>query len=160
VDYVFVPTKSNNSGFDMVIFEEKSDRSGYIAINIECKFSYPNKKTILESKEISDKYKHMKSKYLMHVKYLSGTRNSVCWKYGRFYDKSAVGKLKMSENDIYLVFVIWRDVGNLGNDILDNENIIIVNRDKLKKIYTPSLVTRPQFYSDELQKIKDIRYEN
>ncbi|POG73797.1 hypothetical protein GLOIN_2v1772162 [Rhizophagus irregularis DAOM 181602=DAOM 197198] len=160
VDYIFVPKKSNNSGFDMVIFEKKSDGSGYIAINLECRFSYPNKKTTLESKEISEKYEHMKSKYLMHVKYLSGTRNNVRWEYGRFYDKSAVGKLKMSENDIYLVFVIWRNIGNLGNDILDNENIIIVNRDNLKKIYTPSLVTRPQFYSDELQKIKDIRYEN
>ncbi|GET59128.1 hypothetical protein GLOIN_2v1772162 [Rhizophagus irregularis DAOM 181602=DAOM 197198] len=33
VDYVFIPGKSNNSGFDMII-----------AINIECKFSYPDKK--------------------------------------------------------------------------------------------------------------------
>lgn len=81
----------------------------------------------------------------MHVKYLRERTRMEIW--GDFYDKSAVGKLKMSVNDLYLVVVIWRDVGNLGNDILDNENIIIVSRDNLKKIYTPSLVTRPQFYN-------------
>jgi hypothetical protein len=36
VDYLFVPKKTNNSGFDMIIFERKADESGYIAINIEC----------------------------------------------------------------------------------------------------------------------------
>ena len=39
-DYLFAPKKSNNSGFDMVIFERKADKSGYIAINIECRFTY------------------------------------------------------------------------------------------------------------------------
>ena len=103
----------------------------------------------------------MKSKYLMHVKYLrKRTRKDTEWESERLYDKSAVGKLKMSVNDLYLVIVIWRDVGNLGNDILDNKNIIIVNRGNLKKIYTPLLVTCPQFYSDVLQQIKDIKYEN
>ncbi|PKY37046.1 hypothetical protein RhiirB3_461170 [Rhizophagus irregularis] len=37
--YMFVPTKSNNKGFEMVMFEEKANGGGYIAINIECKFS-------------------------------------------------------------------------------------------------------------------------
>ncbi|CAI2184850.1 9182_t:CDS:1 [Funneliformis geosporum] len=40
IDYLFVPKKLKNSGFDMVIFERKADESGYIAINIECIFTY------------------------------------------------------------------------------------------------------------------------
>jgi hypothetical protein len=53
----------------------------------------------------------------------------------------------MTENDIYLVLVVWRDIGNLNNDVLNNKNIIIVKRENLEKIYTPSLVSRSQFYS-------------
>ncbi|EXX78505.1 hypothetical protein RirG_014350 [Rhizophagus irregularis DAOM 197198w] len=50
--YMFVPTKSNNSGFEMVMFEEKANGGGYIALNIECKFSWPESKTVLSSEEI------------------------------------------------------------------------------------------------------------
>ncbi|PKK75135.1 hypothetical protein RhiirC2_708342 [Rhizophagus irregularis] len=33
----------------------------------------------------------------------------------------------------------------------DNKNIIIVGKDSLEKAYTPTLVTRPQFYDNMLQ---------
>ncbi|CAH1766625.1 5576_t:CDS:1 [Entrophospora sp. SA101] len=148
----------------MVIFERKADESGYIAINIECRFTYRDHQTTLESKEILNKYKNMKKKYLMHVRYLCNRLRSEtnAWENGSFYDKSSVGKLKMTENDICLVFVVWRDLdlGMLSHEVLNNKNIIIVDREHLKKIYTPSLVSRPQFYSQIFEQINSIRYED
>lgn len=159
IDYLFVPKKSNNSGFDMVIFERKADESGYIAINIECRFTYRDHQTTLESDEILNKYENMKMKYLTHVRYLRNRRRSEndAWENGSFYDKSSVGKLKMTENDIYLVVVVWRNLGKLSHEVLNNKNIIIVDRENLKKIYTPSLVSRPQFYSQIFEQIISIR---
>jgi hypothetical protein len=66
----------------------------------------------------------------------------------------------MTENDIYLVFVVWRNLGTLSHEVLNNKNIIIVDRENLKKIYTPSLVSRPQFYSQIFEQINSIRYED
>ncbi|RHZ53525.1 hypothetical protein Glove_441g114 [Diversispora epigaea] len=128
VNYVLIPTKKNNSGFDMVIFERK----------------------------IKEKYEHTRNKYLSHVRCDSKrTRKSTMkWSKGTYYDRSDVGKLKMIIDDIYLVFVAWRGVEPLNNEIKNNKNIIIVKREILKKIYTPSLVTRPQFYIDILEQIK------
>jgi hypothetical protein len=54
----------------MVIFERKADKFGNIAINIECKFTYQDYQTKLESKEILEKYENMRRKYLTHVRYL------------------------------------------------------------------------------------------
>jgi hypothetical protein len=50
-EYIFVSEKTNNSGFDIIIFEKKVG-GGYIALNIECKFSYPESSTTLRSREI------------------------------------------------------------------------------------------------------------
>ncbi|RIB18707.1 hypothetical protein C2G38_2245604, partial [Gigaspora rosea] len=153
VNYVLVPTKTNNGDFDMVIFEQKVGDTGYIAINIECKFSYPGRITKLSNNEIKEKYEHMKNKYYSHVRYERQTiRNSpMNWEEGKFYDRSAVGKLKMTIDDVYLVFVAWRDVEPLDNEVKNNKNIIIVKRENLEEIYTPSLVTRPYFYNDILE---------
>ncbi|CAG8570192.1 40706_t:CDS:2 [Gigaspora margarita] len=158
VNCVLVPTKTNNCGFDMVIFERKFNDTGYISINIECKFSYPGRMTKLTTNEIKEKYKHTKNKYFNHVRYeIQKTRNSiVSWETGSFYDRSTIGKLKMAINDIYLVFVVWRDMEPLDDEIKNNKNIIIVTRENLKKIYTPSLVARPLFYNDILKQIKQI----
>ncbi|CAG8829370.1 27933_t:CDS:2, partial [Gigaspora margarita] len=139
-----------------VIFEQKVGDTGYIAINIECKVSYPGRTTKLSNNEIKEKYEHTKNKYYSHVRYeRQKIRNSpMNWEEGKFYDRSAVGKLKMTIDDIYLVFVAWRDVEPLDNEIKNNKNIIIVKRENLKEIYTPSLVTRPHFYIDILEQIK------
>ncbi|CAB5208801.1 unnamed protein product [Rhizophagus irregularis] len=53
--------------------------------------------------------------------------------------------------DIYLVIIAWGDIDALDSDIKDNKNIIIVGKDSLEKAYTPTLVTRPQFYDNMLQ---------
>ncbi|CAB4390465.1 unnamed protein product [Rhizophagus irregularis] len=141
--YMFVPTKSNNKGFEMVMFEEKANGGGYIAINIECKFSWPDSKTVLSSKEIKEKYKHMKDKYLPHVNQKRQSK------------ESPVRKLRMEIGDIYLILVVWRDIGKLDDEILNNKNIIIVGRKELEKFYSPSLVSRPQFYGDIQKKIEN-----
>ncbi|PKK41270.1 hypothetical protein RhiirC2_722844, partial [Rhizophagus irregularis] len=96
--YMFVPTKSNNSGFEMVMFEEKANGGGYIALNIECKFSWPESKTVLSSEEIKKKYKHMKDKYLPHVNQKRQSK------------EPPIRKLRMEIGDIYLILVVWRDI--------------------------------------------------
>ncbi|EXX56553.1 hypothetical protein RirG_215140 [Rhizophagus irregularis DAOM 197198w] len=126
--YMFVPTKSNNSGFEMVMFEEKANGGGYIALNIECKFSWPESKT---------------DKYLPHVNQKRQSK------------EPPIRKLRMEIGDIYLILVVWRDIGKLDDEILNNKNIIIVGRKELEKIYSPSLVSRPQFYGDIQKKIEN-----
>ncbi|CAB4481391.1 unnamed protein product [Rhizophagus irregularis] len=118
--YMFVPTKSNNKGFEM-----------------------PDSKTVLSSKEIKEKYKHMKDKYLPHVNQKRQSK------------ESPVRKLRMEIGDIYLILVVWRDIGKLDDEILNNKNIIIVGRKELEKIYSPSLVSRLQFYGDIQKKIEN-----
>ncbi|CAG8600278.1 644_t:CDS:2 [Racocetra fulgida] len=130
--------------------------TGYIAINIEYKFSYPGRIIKLSNNEIKKKYEHTKNIYYNHVRYeWQKIRNSpINWEEGKFYDRSAIGKLKMTIDNVYLVFIAWRDVEPLDNEIKNNKNIIIVKRENLKEIYTPSLVTRPHFYNDIVEQIK------
>ena len=59
----------------------------------------------------------------------------------------------MTMKDIYLVIIAWRDIVALDSDIKNNKNLIIVGRDSLENAYTPSLVTRPQFYDSIYQAI-------
>ncbi|CAB4492690.1 unnamed protein product [Rhizophagus irregularis] len=114
-EYIFVPDKTNNSGFDMTIFEKVG--GGHIALNIECRFFYPERSTTLKSKDIREKYNLMKDKYRYHVK----------------QEKNQNVTRKQRK------------------DSKDNKNIIIVGKDSLEKAYTPTLVTRPQFYDNMLQ---------
>lgn len=46
-----------------MIFEKNAGDS-YIAINIECKFFWPDSKMTFNSKEIRNKYEKMRTKYL------------------------------------------------------------------------------------------------
>ncbi|GES92830.1 hypothetical protein GLOIN_2v1783590 [Rhizophagus clarus] len=144
--YMFVPIKSNNSGFEMAMFEKKANGRGYIAINIECRFSWPDSETTLSNK-IVDKYNRMKTKYLPHVK--SGpqmVRRSKGSEVELTDSRTCIGKLGMVIEDIYLILVVWRNIGTLSREVMDNENIIVVKKENLEKIYSPSLVSRPQFY--------------
>ncbi|EXX60607.1 hypothetical protein RirG_178450 [Rhizophagus irregularis DAOM 197198w] len=117
-EYIFVPDKTNNSGFDMTIFEKVG--GGHIALNIECRFFYPERSTTLKSKDIREKYNLMKDKYRYHV------------------------KQEKNQN-------VTRKQRKDSKVELDNKNIIIVGKDSLEKAYTPTLVTRPQFYDNMLQ---------
>ncbi|CAB4441815.1 unnamed protein product [Rhizophagus irregularis] len=140
--YIFVPMKSNNSGFEMVIFEKKVG-GGYIAINIECKFSWPKSNTSYS--DIQKKYKSTVDKYLNHIK-TEPQMKTRSTKMELQATNTPVGKLEMTKDDIYLVVISWRNVANLDSDIRRNKNIIVVKKENLEKIYSPSLVSRPQFY--------------
>ena len=59
-----------------------------------------------------------------------------------------IGKLGMTKEDIYLVVVSWRKIGKLDKAIKKDKNIIVVEKENLEKIYSPTLVSRPQFYDD------------
>jgi hypothetical protein len=161
-EYIFVPEKTNNSGFDMTIFEKKVG-GGHIALNIECRFSYPKSSTTLTSKEIRDKYDLMKDKYRYHVK---REKKQIVTREQRknsevelINSDTPIGELGMTMEDIYLVIIAWRDIPKLDYDIKSNKNIIIVGKDSLEKAYTPTLVTRPQFYDKMLQDYDNISQE-
>ena len=149
--YILVPGKTNNSGFDMTIFEKKVG-GGHIAINVECKFSYPDCSTTLGNPEIRKKYDLMKEKYKYHVEQekiqnvTRSQRNNF-----KVNSDTPIGEFGMTMEDIYLVIIAWRDINALDSDIKNNKNIIIVGKDSLEKAYTPTLVTRPQFYDNMLQ---------
>jgi hypothetical protein len=62
-----------------------------------------------------------------------------------------VGRLGMTKEDVYLVVISWRKVEKLNSNVKDNKNIIVVKKENLEKIYSPSLVSRPQFYDEGLK---------
>jgi hypothetical protein len=52
--------------------------------------------------------------------------------------------LALKQENLFLVVCAFRDVN--ANAITDlPQNTIVLNRDALKKLYTPSLAARPQF---------------
>jgi hypothetical protein len=152
--YLFVPTKSTNSGFDMVTFEKKVE-GGFIAINIKCKFSWPNSSTTLSSSEIRDKYESTEKKYINHVKREPQSITRFIKEVELQASDTSVGKLGMTKEDIYLVVISWRKVEKLDSNVKDNKNIIVVRKENLENIYSPSLVSRPQFYDEISKKIED-----
>ena len=61
---------------------------------------------------------------------------------GSLFDKSVVGKLRMSE-DIFLVVCCWRETHLTEVDPLPN--VVLLRRDELEPRYSPSLSSRPHF---------------
>jgi hypothetical protein len=70
-------------------------------------------------------------------------------------NNTPVGRLGMTKEDIYLVVISWRKVGKLESKVVDNKNIIVVEKENLEKIYSPSLVSRPLFYGEISKKIEN-----
>ena len=127
--------KSNNVGFGMVIFEKKVG-GGYIAINIECKFSWPKSTTTLTSGDIFKKYKNTVEKYLNHLKSEPQmTTRQQAKNVELQASDTPIRKLGMTKEDIYLVVVSWRKIGKLDKAIKKDKNIIVVEKENLEKIY-------------------------
>jgi hypothetical protein len=61
----------------------------------------------------------------------------------------------MTKEDIYLVVISRRNVAKVDSKVVDNKNIIVVEKENLKKIYSPSLVSRPQFYDERSEELKN-----
>ncbi|CAG8442791.1 3544_t:CDS:2 [Funneliformis caledonium] len=132
-DAIFVLLSSNETGHDMVIFEEKVSEEevfnikgsvskektkSYIAINIECKFSYPQSTTKPKN-------------------YIEGTRNSPQLDLPHF-ETSNIAQLNMTEDDIIFVYVSWRDLYKNAKN-MNTTNLTILDKERLRRIYTESL---------------------
>lgn len=118
--------KSGQDGFDMVIFERKL-KGGYIAIFVEIK-SDPNSKTRLGFKEVQEK-------------------RSLCLAWSKH--SRACKELGIGSEDCFLVVASWRHgdpVRVQGVEALDSQShILILGREDLTLLYTPTLVSRLHF---------------
>jgi len=65
-----------------------------------------------------------------------------------------VGRLGLTKEDVYLVVCSWRELNQNVRVIDKKRNIIILDKDRLQRLYSPTLATRPQFYY--YQMLKDI----
>lgn len=107
-----------------MIFEKKV--GGYIAINIECKFSWPDSNTTFTCSEICNKYESTVRKYLNHVKKEPQMKMRSTKKVELQASNTPVGKLEMTKEDIYLVVISWRKIGNLDSDIKRRKKITVL----------------------------------
>ncbi len=124
--------KAGNKGFDMVIFEQKANCEGYIAINIECKFSAAESKTTLEKAAIWDKHTLMMRQYANLMK-------------GK--GPAVLKQLSLGKTDLYLVIIAFRKIPKNYPEIdrREGHHLITLGRKILQALYTPTLSSRPQF---------------
>ncbi len=130
MDLVVMPEHKNNRGLDTAIFEKKSSGHGYISININTKHSQMGAKTYLTRASVESAKKKMDDAYAPHVEG------------GAHYGKSPVGQLGLAASDVYLVIPSWRKVSEKWDTI--PERVIILRREQLKSLYSPSLYPIPQ----------------
>lgn len=119
LDFVFLPA-ANNPGFDIVFFEKK-EGGGHVAINIECRYSEEGATTALSESDVTKKYDLVRSTHgcrtvglcvsdllltsLLIFLNLSYTAHTEA--YQPFVDgqnaQTPVGMLNLSMNDVFLV---------------------------------------------------------
>ena len=128
-DAVYLPAK-NNRGFDIIVFENTD--KGNIGFCIECKFSDPTSTTGLTLQEIQIKAG------LMHGIFES------TYEYG----KNLYQRFELTEERVFLIVCAFRKVQNLDIKELPN-NVIVLNKEELSILYTPTLSTRPQFICNQ-----------
>lgn len=91
---------------------------------------------------MQDKYHKVLAAYADHIK--TDTHA------GKFYGCSSLGKLYLTDRDIYLVIVAWRPT-RLSKHPLGTRNVILLNCKELTRLYSPSFVSRPQFFWKKAQ---------
>jgi hypothetical protein len=174
LENVIMPAESN-PGFDIVTMENTVDEK-QIAIAIECRFSQPGSTTQLTLGEIQEK----RELTLREFEKIKGKGHFiVCFLFFNIYlifcfSEGPVANLK--EEDIYLIVCAFR---NLQNGVLPHSieypkgeskeeskpkplrNTIILGKERLSKIYGPTLANRPQFLLSGLGKRtqKVLRFE-
>jgi hypothetical protein len=124
---------TNNPGFDIVRFETRRADDKYklepIVICTECRFSDPTAKTYLSKGEVQEK--HALTVKQFHPYFAKG---------------ATLDGFTLKEDNLFLVVCAFRNVRK--NALDDKElppNTIVLDRDRLKALYTPSLASRPQF---------------
>jgi hypothetical protein len=126
--YMIMPL--NNPGFDIVGFENKRAdgiESEPIIICTECRFSDPASTTKLDKAAIERKRDLTVDQFYLYFK-----------------KGEQLDGLTIKEENLFLIVCAFRDVNN--NVITDlPQNTVVLNRDMLKALYTPSLAARPQF---------------
>jgi len=126
---VFVPYP-DNPGFDVFYIEEqpKSKSAEPIAVCVECRFSDPKATTALSLAEVHDKHQKTHKQF---ASYLPKGGESLCG-------------LTLKEKNIFLVVCAYHKIPCFANNTLPS-NTIVLGREQLNHLYTPSLSSRPQF---------------
>ncbi len=109
-----------------------------LAFAFECKYSESMFTALKLHKDVEQKYNYMVESYTDH---LEG---------GQYAGKSAMGNLKLKRKDIFLVVCQWEkeeeeEEKEERGKRPTNDNIIILDRDRLSSLYSPSLYTRDVF---------------
>jgi len=100
-------------------------------INIDCRSARPGANSVFDLPDAIEKQRRMREAYADHIQ--NGSTK------GQLYNKSAVCRLHLSENDLFLVVCYW------GTPTLTThplENVILVPRKQLEELYSPSLLSR------------------
>jgi hypothetical protein len=128
----------DNPGFDLVYSEKRQGDAQPIVVCVECRFSIPNATTVLSLGEVETKHQLVYERFSVSLG-----------------EKSLCG-LKLGKEDIYLVVCAFRKTFVVTAEKLPS-NTIVLGREQLKRLYTPSLSSRPQFISSRAHGVADNR---
>lgn len=137
----------NNPGFDVLVLES-DDRGSRFAVCIECRYSYPSSSTQISVEDIVEKYDltigELKSRFaelglssekqvfLVVAAFRNITAAAITKK---VYEKFASPNLKLKYASSGLM-----------------PNIVLLGKEELKRLYTPTLVSRPQFILEGMKR--------
>ena len=108
-------------GFGLFTIERKASGDGYVVIFVNNKYSNPSAKSTLDEDDLNH-----------------------CWKGCKgFLGNPVFEDLKITAADCFLVMAAWRTIELEQQNL--NSRIIVLGREDLAELYTPSLITRPQF---------------
>jgi len=122
--HVFIP-HAGNPGFDLAYFE-KSEKGDPIIICVECRFSEPTAATKLNRDAVLEK------------------RKNTIEQFRPYFEGVSLGGLTVTEENLFLVICAFRYVTKNAKTNLP-KNTLVLDRDMLVSLYSPSLASRPQF---------------
>ncbi|KAL6076187.1 SAM domain-containing protein [Balamuthia mandrillaris] len=130
--YVLMPA-AGNPGSDITLIEKKPDNRGYIVINIECRYSHPTSGTQLTTSELERKWELMQQQF--KPLFVRSHRPK----------PKELKNMQLKPEDVYLVVCAFRQSAVVVPDSLPQ--LLVLGREKLQELYSPSLAIRPQFLS-------------
>jgi len=137
--FVFLPA-NGNPGFDALIFEQGLSKKSF-ALCVECRFSGVDSSTLLSLDDVTCKRNLMVREFKDFLaKPKTKKTPSLC--------EQSLGS-SLTEEDLYLVVCAYRQ---LKADITAADlpaNVVVLDRQTLDCLYSPSLCFRPQFIFSE-----------